>query len=303
MYVRPERFLNLDDSFSQRETSAVWILPIPLERTTCFIRGTARGPRAILEVSYEIELYDDYAGVEAAPQYGIFTFPAFIPAHSSIQAAVEAITQEVSQLQLDDRLLVVLGGEHSITPGVVAGLAPHHKDLVLVQIDAHNDLYDTFDGTPWSHACAARRCLPYVSSLIQFGVRSQERGEVEFIRQNDQIKVWKAEAMYQDKTQRYLQSLQELIAGKDVYLTIDVDGFDPSVFPMTGTPYPGGIGWYECLALIRTIAQYAHVVAFDCVEFAPPVNDGLAYAHTAAVLVYKTINAIMLHRGKLRELP
>jgi agmatinase len=261
--------------------------------------GTLRGPQSIISVSFEIEPYDDYVQAEAGSQYGIYTLPYLNLPQSTMKEAIDTITAEVRQLPLDDRLLVVLGGEHSITPGVVAGLADRHKDMVLVQIDAHCDLRDTFDGTQQSHAAAMRRCLPYVQSLLEFGIRSIDVSEVDFIKEQGNIKVWTGEALYRDKSQLYLQTLQELVAGKNVYLTIDVDGLDSSVMPSTGTPYPGGIGWYECLDIIRTVAKHGNVVAFDCVEFAPPVNGGKGDAHTVALLVYKTMNAIMMSRGKI----
>ncbi|HVO68550.1 MAG TPA: agmatinase [Aggregatilineaceae bacterium] len=295
-----ERFMNLEDDFCRPETSAVWVLPVPLEMTVSFLRGTARGPEAIIDVSYELELYDADVDADGAIIYGIHTLPMLRLPLTSMQHAVETITDAVKRLPLGDRLLVTLGGEHAVTPGVVAALASKYTDLVVVQIDAHNDLRDTFNGTAWSHACAMRRCLPY-ASIIQLGIRSQASEEIEFLRETDKVTIWTAEAIHRDTARNYLQSLAGMLHGHHVYLTIDVDGFDPSVFPTTGTPYPGGIGWYDGLDIIRTVAQAGNVIGFDCVEFAPPLDGGQDYAHAAAVLVYKTINAIMLARGKIKK--
>lgn len=297
-YRHPERFLGLPDDSSQRENSAAWVLPIPLELTTSYMGGTRFGPPAIIEASNQVELYDPHVGTEAALDYGVYTLPTLHPDLSSAQAAVESITQAVSELALENRVLITLGGEHTITPGIVAALAPHHPDLLIVQIDAHSDLRDKFDGTPWSHACAIRRCLPY-AKVLQFGIRSVCLEEVEFARQSDRVKVWTAEAMYLDRERTYLQALRDAVANHAVYLTIDLDGLDPSIIPATGTPEPGGIGWYDCLDLIRIVAQSANVIAFDCVELSP-TPGGHASAFAAAKLVYKTLNYILAARGTIK---
>jgi agmatinase len=294
-YRHPERFLGLDDESSQREDSTVWVLPIPLEMTTSYIGGTKLGPAAIIDASNQVELYDAHAGSEAALEYGVYTLPTLHPSLTSSQAAIESITEAVLELPLKDRLLVTLGGEHSITPGVVAAFARKYPDLIMVQIDAHSDLRDSFDDTPWSHACAMRRCLPF-APIYQFGIRSVCQEEVDFARTSDRVKIWTAEAMYQDRERNYLQELKQAIEARPVYLTIDLDGLDPSIISATGTPEPGGIGWYDCLDLIRTVAENSRVIAFDCVELSP-TPGGHASAFAAAKLVYKTMNYVMQSRG------
>jgi agmatinase len=297
-YRHPERFLGLDDPSSQRETSAAWILPIPLDMTTSYLGGTRLGPSAIIEASNQVELYDIEFAIEAAPIYGISMLPALHPTLASAREAVESITEAVNVLDLGDRLLVALGGEHTITVGLVAAFAPRYPDLLVVQIDAHSDLRDSFDGTPYSHACAARRFIEYAPAL-QLGIRCWCPEEVAFLRQTDRVKVWTAEAIYRDRERHYLAELRRAIAGRPVYLTIDLDGLDPSIMPAVGTPEPGGIGWYDCLDVIRTVAQAGQIVAFDCVELCPiPGGHGSAFA--AARLVYKTLNYVMASRGKLK---
>ena len=297
-YRRPERFLGLDNPSSQRETSAAWMLSIPLDMTTSYLGGTRLGPSAIIEASNQVELYDMEFEVEAGPEYGVHMLPVLHPTLASAQEAVESITQAVNALDLRDRLLVTLGGEHTITVGLVAAFAPRHPDLIVVQIDAHSDLRDSFDGTPYSHACTARRFLDFAPAL-QFGIRCLSPEEVDFARQSDRVKMWTAEAMYRDRERRYLDELRRAVAGRPVYLTIDLDGLDPSIMPAVGTPEPGGIGWYDCLDLIRTVAYSGRVVAFDCVELCPmPGGHGSAFA--AARLVYKTLNYVMASRGKLK---
>lgn len=293
-----ERFLGLDDDSSQRGASAAWVLPIPFEMTTSYTGGTKLGPAAIIEASTQVELYDAEFKMEAALDYGVHTLPTLHPSLASAEAANHSIAQAVQALELDDRVLVTLGGEHSITPAVIRGLASRHPNLVVVQIDAHSDLRDSYDDTPWSHACAARRWLDLTTHTLQFGIRSVSQEEADFSRTAPNVTIYSALQMYQDPARHYLSALKTAISGRNVYLTIDVDGLDPSVIPATGTPEPGGIGWYDCLDLIRTVAQNSRVIAFDCVELAPTLGSQ-ASNFAAAKLVYKTLNLIMHARGRL----
>ena len=297
-YRNPERFLGLDDEASARDTSAAWVLPIPFEMTTSYTGGTRLGPAAIIDASNQVELYDAELESEAAPAYGVHTLPVLHPTLASAEAAIQSISEAVTALHLtEDRLLVTLGGEHSITPGVVRALTADNSALLVVQIDAHSDLRDEYDGTPYSHACAARRWLPY-APVIQFGIRSMCGEEVEFARSSDRVTIFSAADMHRDRERSYLDALIKAISGRNVYLTIDVDGLDPSVIAATGTPEPGGIGWYDCLDLIRTVAEHSRIVAFDCVELAPTLGSQ-ASTFATAKLVYKTLNYIMRARGKV----
>jgi len=205
-YRNPERFLGVPDEACERENSAAWVLPIPFEMTTSYMGGTRNGPAALVEASNQVELYDSHVGCEAALEYGVYTLPTLHPELRSSEGAIQSITQAVSDLELEDRILITLGGEHSITPGIIAALAPKHPNLLIVQIDAHSDLRDEFDGTPYSHASAIRRCLPY-ASVLQFGIRSVCQEEVEFARTTDRVRIWTAEAMYQDRERHYLANL------------------------------------------------------------------------------------------------
>jgi agmatinase len=296
-FRNPERFLGLDDESSMRETSAAWVLPIPFEMTTSYTGGTRLGPAAIIDASNQVELYDADLEMEAALAYGVHTLPTLHPSLASAEAATQSISDAVAALDLTaDRVLVTLGGEHSITPGVIRALAPNYPGLVVVQIDAHSDLRDEYDNTPYSHACAARRWLSF-APVIQFGIRSMSAEEIEFARRSDRVTIFTAAEMHQDRDRAYLDALKKAINGRDVYLTIDVDGFDPSVIPATGTPEPGGIGWYDGLDLIRTVTQHSRVIGVDCVELAPSAGSQ-ASNFAAAKLVYKTLNYIMRTRGK-----
>jgi agmatinase len=297
-YRHPERFLGLDDSSSDAATSAVWVLPVPFEMTTSYSGGTRLGPAAIIEASNQVELYDAAVGGEAALIYGVHTLPTLHLPLSSAESAHLALSEAIAALPLAEKLLVTLGGEHSLTPGVLRALAPRWPGLAIVQIDAHADLRDSFDGTPFSHACAMRRALDCApeAELHQFGIRSVCQEEVDYAAQSPRVRTWTAEAMHADAQRTYLADLRAALADRPVYLTIDVDGLDPSVIAATGTPEPGGIGWYECLALIAALAQSAQVVAFDCVELST-APGAQASSFAAAKLVYKTMNVIMRQRG------
>lgn len=296
-YRHPERFLGLDDDASDRERSAAWVLPVPLEMTTSYVGGTRLGPAAIIEASQQVELYDSMLGIEAAPKYGVHTLPRLHPTLASPAEAVDSIAQAVAALPLDDRLLVTLGGEHSLTPGVVRTLAARYPDLVIVQIDAHADLRDSFEGSPYSHACAMRRCLEY-APVFGFGIRSMCAEEVEFARGSERVTLWQADEMHADRERNYLTALRLAVAGRPIYLTIDCDGLDPSVIPAVGTPEPGGMGWYDTLDLIKAVSQSGNVVALDCVELCPAAG-AQASAFAAAKLVYRAMNVVMVQGGKV----
>ncbi len=289
-YRNHAQFLGLSDRYTHRETSWVWMLPIPLDMTTSYLGGTRFGPDGIIAASNQVELYDSEAGCEAALRYGVHVLPALHPSLASPEVAVKNIASAVAGLPVKDKLLVSLGGEHTITPGIVSAFKQFYPDLVVVQIDAHADLRNSFDGTPYSHACTGRRISEY-APIIQFGVRALCPEEVEFIACTDRVKVCTAEAMVRDRDQKYLDDLETITRGKPIYLTIDLDGLDPSIIPAVGTPEPGGIGWYECLDLIRRTSTAARIVALDCVELCPMDRDQRS-AYTAATLIYRTINLI-----------
>ena len=281
-------FLGLDEQHSSFERSRVVVLPIPLEATVSYGAGTARGPAAIIEASRQVELYDREHDGEPALAYGIHTLDALDLADDPA-AALDQIAPAVARATAAGKLVVALGGEHTISAGVSRGLLDALGDrLSVVQIDAHSDLRGSYDGSRHSHACVARRMLddPRVEQVLQIGVRSVDAEEVAFARANPRrVRVWYAEEVHGEA---WADELRERLAGRRVHLTIDVDGLDPSVVPATGTPEPGGLTWTQTLGVIRTTAQSAQIVGVDCVELAP--QPGLHAADFAvAQLVYKTM--------------
>ncbi len=264
------------------EHARVVILPIPLDRTTSYVPGTRNGPHEILVASSHMELWDEETETDIH-DIGIFTLPEMDFPYASMDDVVRAIRRVATEIVSRDKFLLSLGGEHSITGPLVAAVASRHSGLSVLQIDAHADLRDTFMGTPHNHACAMRRVLEYARAT-QVGIRSLSPEEAaaaptlpteifyDFnMRQDD------------DWIDRVVDSLSET-----VYITIDVDGFDPAIMPATGTPEPGGLSWYEGLALLRRVVERRNVVGCDIVELAP-MGGNVAPNFMCAKLLYKIL--------------
>ena len=289
-FLPPVNFLGLDAEFSDYERSRVVVLPIPYEATVSYSGGTRNGPQAILQASTQVELYDREFDDELALNWGVHTLPALAPNMDGPRAMVDAIEAAVVEQAAAGKFVVGLGGEHTVSVGVARGLArvfcPDGAPLMTVQIDAHSDLRASYEDSIYSHACAARH-FHALGPLVQIGIRSVCPEEVEFIRSHpDSVRVFWADEVH--STAAYLSELAERVRGQRVFLTIDVDGIDPALIPATGTPEPGGLSWQQTLAAIRTVAQHAHIVGFDCVELAP-IPGYHAADFTVAKLIYKTL--------------
>lgn len=296
----PDTFLALDAPYSTFDAARVLVLPVPLEATVSYGAGTAAGPRAIVVASRQVELYDREHDRECALEYGVHTLPAVELAGLAPGAAVERIADAVAEAAGSGKLVVALGGEHTISAGVSRGLLDAlGGPLTVVQLDAHSDLRDSYDGTPFSHACVARRMLEdaRVEQVLQLGVRSVDLEEVTFARANGaRVQAWYAEAVHDGS---WREAFAARVRGRRVHLTIDVDGLDPAIVPATGTPEPDGLTWSEALDIIRTTAQEAVIAGIDCVELAP--RPGLHHADFAvAKLLYKTMTYAMEGRDAAR---
>ena len=287
--VTADNFLGIDEPLSSFDRARVLVLPLPLEATVSFGGATARGPAAIIAASQQVELYDREHDGEPVLDYGVHTLDPLELDAAEPEASVALIAAAVAQAASSGKLVVALGGEHTISAGVSRGLLDAHPGPIsVVQIDAHCDLRDSYDGSAFSHACVARRMLddPRVEQVLQFGVRSVSADEVAYAREHgERVRVFYAEEVHAGG---WRAELRERLGGRRVHLTIDVDGLDPAVVPATGTPEPDGLSWTEALDIIRTTAQSAAIVGVDCVELAP--QPGLHAADFAvAKLVYKTI--------------
>ena len=267
---------------------AVAVLPVPYERTTSWGRGAEDGPAALLRASHYVELYDEELRLEPF-RIGIETLPP-VDVEAGEDAALERISASARAVIERGRFLAAIGGEHTVTPALVRGVVEAvGSDLGVVQFDAHTDLRPTYAGTPWNHACAMSRVLDLGVSTLAIGIRSLSRPEAVRIETEGLDVIWASQM--QALTAEELQALfLGLLASlpDTVYLTFDLDFFDPSLLPATGTPEPGGGNWRQALALLRLLFEHKRVIAMDVVELAP-IPDNPASDYTAARLLYKCI--------------
>jgi agmatinase len=267
-------------SFDQ---SAAVILPVPLDRTTSYVPGTRNGPREILEASSHMELWDEELGVDVHG-VGIYTLPPMELPFGELPPVMDEIRRVAGEILTRGKFLVTLGGEHSITPPLVAAAAAAVPGVSVLQVDAHADLRDCYMGTPHNHACAIRRSLEHAARITQVGIRSLSTEEAA------EIDTLGTRVFYDFSMRRDPQWIDRVIdtLSDDVYITIDVDGLDPAIMPATGTPEPGGLSWYELLRLLRATFAARRVVACDVVELSP-LPGLMAPNFLCAKLVYKML--------------
>jgi agmatinase len=281
----PENFGGLPEEHSQYATSRAVIFPVPLERTTSYEHGTRNGPAAILAASRNMELYDEELETEPYKEIGIHTLPAIDTADGTLDEVItEIFTAQLGLLE-DDKFTVSLGGEHSLTPPLVSATAKKFKNLSVLQIDAHADLRDEYQGNPASHACAMRRVVE-VCPAVQVGIRSLSVEEAQAIPHLRTSVYWAKDIARAPMKSWIARVLADL--SPNVYLTIDLDGFDPAFVPATGTPEPGGLDWMQVTSLIRAVADHKKIVGMDVVELLPQPGDH-ASDFLAAKLVYKCL--------------
>jgi len=258
------------------------ILPVPLDRTTSYVSGTRNGPREILLASSHMELWDEEINTDVHG-IGIYTLPEMELPFDDMGEVMAEIRRVTAAIVERDKFPVVLGGEHSITAPVVAVLAARHPGMSVLQIDAHADLRDTYMGSRYSHACAMRRVLEF-ARCTQVGIRSLSTEEAR-IAPTLPTNIFFDVAMRNDKG--WVDQVVETL-GETVYITIDCDGMDPAISPAVGTPEPGGLSWYEMLALLRSVISARHVVGCDLVELCP-IPGLMAPNFLCAKLIYKIL--------------
>jgi len=280
--IYPDNFFELADALSNYESSKVSVLMVPYEKTTTFVQGTKNGPKAMMEASQCIQLYDEELE-ENNCDVGICTLN-FLESEEEPKLMIDKIYETVKKLISDEKFPVMIGGEHSITHGSVKALAEKYENLSVLQIDAHTDLVDEWEGTKYNHACVGRRCFDITKKLVQVGIRSVELDEVEFAKENNIKIFWAKDIVENDNWfDDAISSLSE-----DVYITLDLDGLDPSIMPSVGTPEPGGFGYYQILRFLSKVCKEKNVVGFDVVELCPR-EEAIHADVTAAKLVYKLI--------------
>ena len=273
-------FGGIEPAFTTYQDATFVVVPVPYDLTSTYQSGARRGPAAILDASGNMELYDEELRKETY-RSGIHTLPPLEVDARGPAEMVESVHRTVARIMADRKIPVMLGGEHSISFGAVRAMKEIYPEITVLQLDAHADLRDTYQRTPYSHASVARR-IAGLCPIIQAGIRSLSAEEAVFIEES-RIRSHGADLILDGKAGL------ELICGDlhgDVYLTVDLDVLDPAVMPSTGTPEPGGLSWREVLSLVQEAAKRCRIRGFDIVELAP-IPGMVAPDFLAAKLVYR----------------
>tara|TARA_Y100000816_G_scaffold287498_1_gene270325 strand:- start:2078 stop:2968 length:891 start_codon:yes stop_codon:yes gene_type:complete len=277
-------FLGIDNKFNFKEKAIV--VPFGLEKTVSYGAGTKNGPKEIIKASHQVELYDEELKCEPFKRIGIKTLKPF-KINKNINKALNQIA-EINKKILDSKLFpITLGGEHSITPGCIKPFVQKYKKITLLHFDAHADLRESYGGQKFSHASAIKRCIDNKNvSVVSFGIRNISAEEILTLNKHkNRIKIYWAK----DKKNWNLNKFKKQIKNKNVYITFDVDGFDSSIMPATGTPEPGGIFWDEALKIIKIACKNSRIVGADVNELAP-IKGFDSYNFLVAKLVYKILS-------------
>ncbi len=277
-------FLGIDNKFQIKERAV--IVPFGLEKTVSYGVGTKNGPSEIIKASHQVELFDEELNCDPYKKIGIKTLKPF-PINKNMGKALDQISKVNKSLLKKKIFPLVLGGEHSITPGCIEPFTKKFDKVYIVHFDAHADLRQTYNGNKFSHASAIRRCLDFKNtSILSIGIRNISDSEKKFLDRNSRrVKVFWAK----DKNKWNLNNLIKFIKNKKVYITFDVDCFDLSLMPATGTPEPGGLFWNETLNILKLVSKEANVVGADINELSP-IKGFPGYNFLVAKLAYKIIS-------------
>lgn len=288
-----KNFLGIEDEFSSFEKAKVVILPIPYEATVSYGGGTSKGPVAILNASHYVEFYDEETGREVYNEFGIATLEPLDFSGLDEENSLGLIYNASKKLLQENKFVISLGGEHTISQALIVPFAEKFTDLSILHIDAHSDLRKDYLGNKFSHASVMARVCEYLTPnrVVQVGIRAQCIEEAEFIKENGvttlyahEIRGGRYRKIVKDWDDYAIEKLSD-----NVYVTFDVDGFDPSIMPATGTPEPNGLLWQETIKLLRKLGKTKNVVGCDVVELSP--MTGLHHPDlTTAKLVSKMIN-------------
>jgi agmatinase len=281
-----QNFLGItNEDFYLYEKSGVVIQSAPYEHTSSYLAGSEKGPAAIVAASQYVELYDEELEEETYLKTGIATLPPINFDNIINEQAVDLIEAETSKLLAENKFIVSLGAEHTVTYGFVKAFSKKYPDLTVLQIDAHSDLRHSYHNNLYSHASVMHRVHDMGLNICQAGIRALSIEEAQLIKKSDNIHTFCIHNIRNNPLW-----IQKLVAqlSNDVYITIDADGFDPSVIPAVGTAEPNGLLWNETLDLFRTVFTQRNVVGFDVVECAP-VEGSILSEYTLAKLIYKLI--------------
>lgn len=273
-------YAGIPDEFAQLDTAKVVLIPVPYDGTSTWGKGADKGPEAFLEASENMELYDIETGTEVYQQ-GVYLADA-ITENSSPEAMVQAVHATTKSYIKKNKFVTLFGGEHSISIGTIRAFNESFENLTVLHIDAHADLRPSYEGTTCNHACAAHEASQ-TTNLIQVGIRSMDQIENSFL---DPEKTFFAHDMVQDEY--WMDKAIDLMT-ENVFVSLDLDAFDPSIMPATGTPEPGGLLWYETLAFLKEVFAEKNVVGFDIVELCPN-GQSKPSEFLAAKLYYKMLS-------------
>jgi agmatinase len=270
----------LPQEYSEAEDAEIVIIPVAYDGTSTWGKGADKGPAAMIEASANMELYDIETDSEVFKK-GIFT-EDITGGDISTTEMIDAVHGTTQYYLESNKFVVVIGGEHSVSIGSIRAHAKHFKNLTVLQLDAHSDLREEYNGSKYNHACVMARAKEFCP-IVQVGIRSMDSSEKDSI---DKMRIFFAKEIH-NKTDWIKKVISKL--SENVYITIDLDVFDPSIMPSTGTPEPGGLLWYEVLELLKTVIEKKNVVGFDVVELCPDDRNS-APDFMAAKLIYKLLS-------------
>lgn len=269
------------EEYTKLETAKIVVLPVPYDETSTWGKGADKGPEALFDASRVMELYDIETDSEVYRQ-GIYTAPP-VTEKRTPEGMTDAVQKASAQYLDQNKFLVTVGGEHSVTVGVVRAHAAKYKNLSVLQFDAHSDLRDVYRGSNYNHACVMARVREVCPTYVQVGIRSQDKSELKYVHPD---RIFYAKYIYDRKD--WMQKAVDQLTD-NVYITIDLDAFDPGYLPSTGTPEPGGMNWNQIFELLAMVVKQKNVVGFDVVELCPRDCDR-ASNFLAAKLIYKLLS-------------
>ncbi len=290
--AQTKSFGGLEEEYSSFKKSKIAIMQVPYDKTATYIKGTKHAPRAIIDASAYLERFDDELNQETF-KIGIHTMDSLSVENLPPEEMAARVNASTSELLKAGKFPVILGGEHSVSIGAVKAFKEVYPNLSVLQLDAHYDLRNEYFGSKFNHGCVARRICE-ICPVVQVGMRSLSREEKDFLTGQANGKV-KTVSVYDILEMPMWKDTVSNNLTKDVYVTIDMDVFDPSIVPAVGTPEPGGIGWYETLDLLKEIAKDKRIVGFDVVELCP-IKGQVASDFLAAKLVYRLLGYIFIKK-------